>query len=722
MAEKTYDARVKWKRDTSANWTSNDPVLLNGEIIIVDTSAGDTRFKIGDGTKKYSQLPFEDEVVRSLISGKVDKVSGKELSSNDYTDAEKSKLSGIAAGANKYTHPSYTSRSSGLYKLTVDSTGHISAASAVTKADITALGIPGADTNTTYSAFKGATSSAAGGSGLVPAPSKGASNRYLRSDGTWQVPPDTNTTYSVATTSASGLMSSADKAKLNGIEAGANNTTVDSALSSSSANPVQNKVINAALAGKADSDHEHAQYLKSVSTQEIESGDDLNDYRTPGTYVCRNGTISASVANLPFTGSGFILYVVSAYALSVSQTTVMQIAIDAGGRNIVCIRRVDDEGATQWTQIADISDITLGSVGVTATAAELNKLDGCTATTKELNYVDGVTSNIQTQLNGKAASNHTHNYLPLSGGTLSGPLGVDMTVGGDEHRAQFSSSGTSGGAYISHKTNGVEDNYLMLTGSNTVTKIPLALSSGGTGASSAAAARANLGITPTNIGAAEDDHVHDEYLSCISNNLLEDVDLNDYTTPGVYASRSATTSATIANAPMTTSGFMLYIISPYITTPIAGTNVVQIVISGGGDMAWYSRRGSGDTWTGWASFLTSRNDTYTSSEKITNRTWVDGKPIYRLSGVYTGNINQTNPTDISLGIDKIETVIRADVFSKATDGTQLSWFPITYYNGNASMSFLLDSCEENPVLRLIPYSEMNITGKTIVYTFEYTKE
>lgn len=113
---------------------------------------------------------------------------------------------------------------------------------------------------------------------------------------------------------------------------------------------------------------------------------------------------------------------------------------------------------------------------------------------------------------------------------------------------------------------------------------------------------------------------------------------------------------------------------------------------------------------------------YQSGETATNGKWIDGKPVYRLSGVYTGNISQTNPTDISLGIDKIETVIRADVFSKATDGTQLSWFPITYYNGNASMSFLLDSCEENPVLRLIPYSEMNITGKTIVYTFEYTKE
>lgn len=64
----------------------------------------------------------------------------------------------------------------------------------------------------------------------------------------------------------------------------------------------------------------------------------------------------------------------------------------------------------------------LGSFGITASAAELNKLDGVTATTTELNYMDGVTSNIQTQLNGKAATSHTHSYLPLSGGTLTGTL------------------------------------------------------------------------------------------------------------------------------------------------------------------------------------------------------------------------------------------------------------------------------------------------------------
>ena len=46
----------------------------------------------------------------------------------------------------------------------------------------------------------------------------------------------------------------------------------------------------------------------------------------------------------------------------------------------------------------------VGGVAVTATAAELNLLDGVTATTAELNFVDGVTSNIQTQLDNAAST------------------------------------------------------------------------------------------------------------------------------------------------------------------------------------------------------------------------------------------------------------------------------------------------------------------------------
>lgn len=111
------------------------------------------------------------------------------------------------------------------------------------------------DTNTTYGNMTGATTSAAGKAGLVPAPAAGASTRYLRSDGTWQVPPDT--TYSDATQSAHGLMSVTDKKKLDGIAEGANKITVDSAMSSSSTNPVQNKIVQAALNGKSNTNHTH---------------------------------------------------------------------------------------------------------------------------------------------------------------------------------------------------------------------------------------------------------------------------------------------------------------------------------------------------------------------------------------------------------------------------------------------------------------------------------
>ena len=64
------------------------------------------------------------------------------------TAADKVKLNGIATNANNYVHPTHTAKASGLYKVTVDGTGHVSAVTAVTKADITALGIPGQDTNT----------------------------------------------------------------------------------------------------------------------------------------------------------------------------------------------------------------------------------------------------------------------------------------------------------------------------------------------------------------------------------------------------------------------------------------------------------------------------------------------------------------------------------------------------------------------------------------------
>lgn len=71
MATKTINTRLPHSRDTSANWTKYDPVLLDGEIIIVDTADGDVRYKVGDGSKKYSQLPFSDEAMLTKINNKM---------------------------------------------------------------------------------------------------------------------------------------------------------------------------------------------------------------------------------------------------------------------------------------------------------------------------------------------------------------------------------------------------------------------------------------------------------------------------------------------------------------------------------------------------------------------------------------------------------------------------------------------------------------------------
>lgn len=69
---------------------------------------------------------------------------------------------------------------------------------------------------------------------------------------------DTNHTHTTATVSANGFLSKEDKSKLDGIATEANKTVVDSSLSSSSNNPVQNKIVTNALNGKANSSHSHS--------------------------------------------------------------------------------------------------------------------------------------------------------------------------------------------------------------------------------------------------------------------------------------------------------------------------------------------------------------------------------------------------------------------------------------------------------------------------------
>lgn len=95
--------------------------------------------------------------------------------------------------------------SSGLYKIATNAEGHVTEAIAVEKDDITALGIPAENNDTTYTLEQDAED----GHVLTLTPSEGAATTIII--------PDSDTTYEEATSSTAGLMSAADKAKLDEI-------------------------------------------------------------------------------------------------------------------------------------------------------------------------------------------------------------------------------------------------------------------------------------------------------------------------------------------------------------------------------------------------------------------------------------------------------------------------------------------------------------------------
>ena len=110
------------------------------------------------------------KTIEAMLGTKVDKIEGFGLSSNDYTteekkklaslsdpdvattennglmsSADKAKLDGIEAGANNYTHPEYEAKQAGLYRISVDNTGHVATADKMTSEELVAEGVSPAD-------------------------------------------------------------------------------------------------------------------------------------------------------------------------------------------------------------------------------------------------------------------------------------------------------------------------------------------------------------------------------------------------------------------------------------------------------------------------------------------------------------------------------------------------------------------------------------------------
>ena len=172
-------------------------------------------------------------------------------------------------------------------------------------------------------------------SGNKHIPSGGSSGQILRwsADGTAVWGDDKDTKYSNATQSASGLMTAEDKTKLDGIAIGANKTVIDTALSSTSTNPVQNKVVKAALDGKAASSHTHSYLPLSGGT------------------MTGNATVSKSSGDAGW------------YAERSDTGVAVWCGVGSGGTN----HGVYSKKLNKWMMYGDASDVYLNGNASTAT-------------------------------------------------------------------------------------------------------------------------------------------------------------------------------------------------------------------------------------------------------------------------------------------------------------------------------------------------------------------
>lgn len=188
----------------------------------------------------------------------------------------------------------------------------------------------------------------------------------------------------------------------------------------------------------------------SVKSLNIKAGSNITLTASSGTLTISssytNTTYSAGTG-LSLSGTTFSLGTSGVSAGSYGPTAnvsgsngttinVPQITVDSYGRVTGVTNRV-------YTSVDTNTTYSLGSFGVTATAAQLN-------------FCSGVTSNIQTQLNNKAASSHTHSYLPLSGGTLTGDLTIStaksISIGWNTRVAKTSGVWIHGGADAASST------------------------------------------------------------------------------------------------------------------------------------------------------------------------------------------------------------------------------------------------------------------------------
>lgn len=186
---------IKFKRGTSTRWTSVNPILAAGEPGYDTTNK---KFKIGDGTSTWTQLPFQDT---TYTPGTAIGISDQNAISVQFDSAKGLAVTGDSLGVRVDGTTIDFDPSGNLKAIGGGGGGSLSPTGSATQPIyIDANGDPQATTyelnktvpsdavftDTTYTHFTGATSLANGSQGLVPAPIAGDQTKFLCADGTWQ--------------------------------------------------------------------------------------------------------------------------------------------------------------------------------------------------------------------------------------------------------------------------------------------------------------------------------------------------------------------------------------------------------------------------------------------------------------------------------------------------------------------------------------------------------
>ena len=362
------------------------------------------------------------------------------------------------------------------------------------------------------------------------------------SDGSTFNVTDSNTVYGNATTSAAGLMSAADKAKLDGVAAGSNHVAVDAELSTTSTNPVQNKVIKSALDGKSNTGHTHDDryYTESeintklnakANSSHTHTKAQITDFPTsmPASDVYSwakqpskpsytisevsgnlpasriSGTIAAanlpsyvddvleytSLSKFPTTGESGKIYTAldtnkiyrwsgSAYVV-ISETVALGTTHSSAGYG--------DESRAAYNHSTKTSgnphhvtktDVGLGNVDNTADSAKSVKYATSAGSAGSVAWsnVSGRPSSMPASdvyswakqpskpsytasEVGAAPASHSHAYLPLVGGTVSGNI-YFSSIGDKAKAAGIIWNGSTDGASIYYETRSADSGHLVL--------------------------------------------------------------------------------------------------------------------------------------------------------------------------------------------------------------------------------------------------------------------